>query len=264
MKYASRTVRCNEPGLTQEQALASLYSHYGDDIRVSSVKRRGDAWVVAFDQKIAEFPPRDDAESEVPEAPAPKKSEPADPDAPTDDEGDDEGPVDLPAEPGAGPPTDGPDEKKDPQGEILHLLHEIATALGVSGGLHDKLGPEGEHPGPVPPGPDGGPEAGPEMGDLMGGGPDLGGGPGGGMPTPPKKPTKLRPGEVLPNQTPIGAPAFASTAATVTVESEKVDPRTYKASTAQAELENAFPGYRVKQIKFDRTASVYRALLSIH
>lgn len=253
MKYESRTVRCNDPGLTQEQALEALYSHYGEDIRVASVKRRGDSWVVSFQQKVGEFPPKEDEGGES-EAPEPKEESPEGP--PEEDEGSSGGPVDdIPAEPGIdGPPSDGP-EKKDPQAEILHLLHEIAQALGVSGGLHDKLPPEGEHPGPVPPGPDAGLDA----------GPDLGAGPGPGAPTPPKKPTKLRPGEVLPNQTPIGAPAFASTrAATVTVESEVVDPREYKASQAQTELEAAFPGYKVKQMKFDRTANVYRALLSIH
>jgi hypothetical protein len=247
MKYTSRTVRCNEPGLTQEQALSSLYSHYGEDIRVSSVKRRGDAWVVTILQKKAEFPPKDDAEGDGP----PKD------DAPTDDAPSDDAP-DAPPFGDDGPPSgddgEGPD-KKDPQGEILHLLHEIATALGVSGGLDDKLPPEGDLPGPPPPGPDAGFDAGPDGPPVDGPGPAAA-----------KKPTKLKPGEVLPNQTPIGAPAFASTktAATMTVESAKVNPATYKASQAQADLEANFQGYKVKQLAFDRTASVYRALISIH
>jgi hypothetical protein len=252
MEYISKTVRCNEPGLTQEQALASLYSHYGEDIRVSSVKRRGDSWVVAFKHKVAEFPPKKDEAESADEGGGEET-------APPSDEGSGGGPTDLPAEPGVdGPPSDGEGDKKEkPEAEILHLLHEIAQALGVSGGLEDKLPPEGEQPGPLPPGPDAAMD--------MGAGPD--GPPMGGPGLPPaaKKPTKLKPGEVLPSQTAVGSPAFASKqAATITVESDKVDPRSYKASQAQAELEGAFPGYRVKQMKFDRTASVYRALLSIH
>jgi hypothetical protein len=97
MKYETKTVRCNEPGLTQEQALASLYSHYGDDIRVTSVKRRGDAWVVTLLQKVAEFPPKkDEGESEAPE---PKSEEPTeDP----EDGGSEGGPADLPIDPDGG------------------------------------------------------------------------------------------------------------------------------------------------------------------
>lgn len=253
MEYKSKTVRCNEPGLTQEQALASLYSHYGEDIRVASVKRRADAWVVTIQQKVAEFPPpKGDDEGGESEAPEPK-SPPSD-EGPADDAGSPDGPPSF-----DGPPSgddDGGPEKKDPQAEILHLLTEIADKLGIGGGLHDKLPPEGEHPGAMPPGPDVDPMGGDMGGDMPGGPVD--------MPAPPKKPTKLKPGEVLPNQTPVGAPAFASTKATFEVESGKVDPRVYQASQAQAELEANFVGYKVKQMTFDRTASVYRALLSIH
>ncbi len=256
MEYTSRTVRSNEPGLTQEQALRSLYSHYGDTIRIASVKRRGDSWVVRFDQRTAEFPPKDDDEEDNP-IPSGKQEKPGTPpdSAPSDDAGDGEdalGPDDGPG------PDDGDGDSKGPEAEVLHLLHEIAQALGISGGLDDKMPPEGDMGGPPPPGP----------GDDMGG-PDMGGppaGPGGPPGAAPKKPTKLRPGEVLPNQTPIGAPAFASTKRTIEVESGQVDPREVRASQAEADLNEQFgaQGFTVRQLKFDRTASVYRALLSNH
>lgn len=247
MEYTSRTVRCNEPGLTQEQALSSLYTYYGDDIRIASAKRRGDAWVVSFQQKIADFPPK----TEEPDAPdAPPKGPPSD-DAP--DASGDEAPDAVDGGPPMGDEGEGDEGKEKPEAEILHLLHEIAMALGISGGLDDKLPPEGEHPGDLPPGPDAG------MDPAMGGPPMGDGGPPAGPPA--RRPTKLKPGEVLPSQTPVGAPAFAST---ITVQSGIVDPRTYHASRAQAELEAGFAGYAVKQLTFDKTARVYRALLSTH
>lgn len=243
VKYATRTVRCNEPGLSQEQALSSLYEHYGDGIRIASAKRRGDAWVVSFKQKLSDFPPPKDDDAKNPDI----EEEPED-DPPVDKPSGD-GPPDMP-EDGDGPPGEDGD-KPDPQAEILHLLTEIAAALGIGGGLDDKLPPEGEHPGDMPPGPDAGPMGGPPAGPM--GGPPV------------KKPLKLKPGEVLPSQTPVGSPAFASTQAnTITVQSGQVDPRTYQASHAKAELEAGFQGYKVKQLKFDRTASVYHALLSTH
>jgi hypothetical protein len=237
VKYTTRTVRCNEPGLSQEQALSSLYDFYGNSIRVASAKRRGDSWVVTFKQRVSDFPPKG------------KDEGPPD----IDDESGDEPPVDEPFDngpPDAGDDSDEGDKKPDPQAEILHLLTEIAAALGIGGGLEDKLPPEGEHLGDMPPGPDAG------LGPMDGP-------PGPGGPPAVRKPTKLKPGEVLPSQTAIGSPAFAS-ANTITVQSGQVDPREYKASHAQADLERGFEGYKVKQLKFDRTASVYHALLSTH
>lgn len=239
MEYTSHTVRCNEPGLSQEQALASLYTAYGD-IRIAGVLRRGDAWVVTYQQKVADFPPKDDG------AEAPKEEAP---EAPAEDGP----PTDAPSD---GPPSDGPDDggdKPDPLAELTHLVHEIAQALGIGGGLEDKLPPEGEHPGDLPPGPDAGMDP-------------MGGPPAGPVGPAPHKPTKLKPGEVLPTQTPMGSPAFSSTkqASTITVQSGPVDPRTYKVVRAKGELEAQYPGYQVEQLKFDRTAGVYRALLSVH
>jgi len=248
MEFTSKTVTCRKAGLSQEEALRGLYETYGD-VRVASIKRKGDAWVAEILQKVAEFPPpKDDGGGD-------EGGSDSAPDTPEDEPVGDEGPAD--SDPTDGPPSDeGPDgppsDKGDDKGDgaqhqILHLLHEIAQALGV-GGPADGLAP-GDEPGL------GGPPPGP--------GGDAGGPPA----TPPHKmPTKLKPGEVLPTQTPIGSPAFSSTqkVATQTVQSGVVNPKEMTPSQAVADLERQFTGYKVKDLYFDRESSTYRALLSIH
>lgn len=198
MKFRTRTVRCSATGLSQEQALESLYDHPNFDpstMRITSIRQTGDVWVAKL--KVAEFPPKDDGGNpfDGDEGPEPKE----------DDDGDEDGDT-KPA-----PFADGDDEggdkpkKKEKGGadlhEILHLLHEITKAMGIGGdeggipGADDGMGgPMGaDVPPPMPPGGDmGGPPGGPH--DLPG----------------KNKPVKLEPGDVLPQQTPIGAPSFSS------------------------------------------------------
>ncbi|WP_028058436.1 hypothetical protein [Candidatus Solirubrobacter pratensis] len=248
MEYTSKTVVCRKPGISQEEALAGLYDAYGD-VRVASIKRKGDAWVAQIQRRVAEFPP---PKEEAPDAPEDAGDGPGGPpsgpegDAPSDDapEGDPtDGPPSLP-----GDDKGGDDKGKGDAAEhqILHLLHEIAQALGVGGGM-DMLAP-GDEPAPAPP-------PGPDMGA--------------GADAPPlKKPTKLKPGEVLPTQTPIGAPAFSSVqkTATITVESARLNPQYMSPSQAEADLNRQFAshGYTVKQLRFDNQSSTYKALLSLH
>lgn len=261
MKSTSKTVVCKQPGLSQEEALNGLYEAYGD-VRVASIKRRGEAWVATIQQKLAEFPPSDsgDEESDGP----PKKSPPEgggdseESGPPSFEEESDGAPDGL-----DGPPGLGGDEGGESEGgelhQILHMLHQVVEALGLGGG-HDKLAP-GDEPGmggppPGPMGMDGPPD------DGMGGPPGLGGGP-----AAPKKPTKLRPGEVLPTQTPIGSPAFSNVkVATITIESAQVNPQAMSPSQAATDITNQYgpQGYKIKQLAYDRTSGTYRALLSIH
>lgn len=194
MEFISKPVICNRPGLTQEEALESLYERYGESIRVASVRQRGGLWsATILVPKTAEFPPgggesdSDDSGSEGP----PKDDAGDDSDSGSDSDSSDGGPPDGP------PKGEGEHGKGGTEHQILSILHEIAQALGVGGGMPgDGMmpgGPGGDMGGP--PGPGGPP----------GGGPD-----GSGALPPVRKPTKLRPGEVLPTQTPIGTPAFSS------------------------------------------------------
>lgn len=149
------------------------------------------------------------------ESPGPKSIGPDDT-TPDLDDGSENGP-DSPSEAEPGPPTDGPDgdaddgsddggDKKESKEEhILKLLDVIVKALGID--------------------PEGG--AGPEGGDDLGVSPLGPGGPDGDVPPPPPglgTPTPhgndsneqriihekaLKPGEVPPGGTPVGAPAFS-------------------------------------------------------
>lgn len=220
MEYTSRSVR-SRPGLTQEEALASLQSHpeFRAGTKIASIRRRGKVWVAdLLEPKVAgPFPPSDDLSSDDSgSAPAPS-DESSSESAPSSDSPDSSSSDDSSSDSSSpdGPPSDdgesGPPKPKGEEGgkggvetQILHTLQQILHAL--------QGGPVGEGIG----GPD----------DL---GPDLGGppaphsphgGPGGGLsPAGPPKPgaagigAKLKPGEVknAPGVTPVGAPAFAST-----------------------------------------------------
>lgn len=196
MQFTTKTVRCSTPGLTQEAALDTLYDRYGSGIRVSSIRQRGDFWVATI--KVAEFPPKEDGGG----APSPEDSSGEDSSDGPDDSGSDSE-SDSGSEEGSekpsGPPGEGGKEKGHGgvEHQILGLLHEIAQALGVAGPMgHDTMMPGDE---PMPPGHPG--PGGPPSPDAQ---------PPGGGPAPARRPTKLKPGEVLPTQTPIGSPAFSS------------------------------------------------------
>lgn len=188
----------SKPGMKQEEALISLQRQArANDEEITSFRRRGSRWVAEL-TKIAEFPPSDDEEKPEPDAPEPAESD----EEPKGESESDEGSEDSdksekkPPIPG-GSKAQGPEgEKGEEKGELrelLSLVHQIADKLGLSpGGPEDSPLPGGPEPvGPPPPGPD---EAG-----LGSAGKDG------------HLPTKLHPGEVLPHQTPVGAPAFAST-----------------------------------------------------
>lgn len=299
-----KTIRCHQPGLSQEQALAGLYETYGN-VRVSSIRRQGTTWVAKIVLADMGSPV-----SDMPEdggAPDVTKNEKPEGEAPSDTSDEDGGADGLPGE---GDGDDGGEKKEKGKGgaehEILHLLHTLMQGLTDAGIIQpsptDTMVPGGE-PGPTPPG--GPPPPGP---------PGMGGPPGAGAMG--KKPVKLGPGEVLPSQTPIGSPAFSSRQAnapcpkcggqtlpdgtcpgcetknpgaaaiappnvpgapqrpiagvkqaTITVESG-VLPAGTKASTAKRSLQERFAshGYKVKEIvPVEHPSGIqFRALLSIH
>lgn len=196
-----RTVR-SQPGMTQGDALLSLQRHArASNEEIISFDRKGPRWVAEL-QKVAEFPPADEKEPKDPsaeEAPAEKKPSPFGDDENGEDapgpEGDDASPI--PGSKNQGPEGEKGEEKGELR-ELLSLIHQIADAMGIAPEGHgDKLGDEGPMPpGPMGPGGSGGPPPGPELGAA---------------PEAPKLPSKLGPGDVLPHQTPVGAPAFAAT-----------------------------------------------------
>src|SRR4051812_6147796 len=142
MEYNSRTVR-SRPGLTQEEALASLQSHplFKAGTKIAGIRRRGDRWVAdLLEPKTAEFPPSGGDEGGEDAGP---------PKPPSDDEGGDEesGPPSDGGDSGSpdGPPgAEGGDEKKHGEkaeiGQLLTLVQSIADALGVSIGPDPMMG----------------------------------------------------------------------------------------------------------------------------
>lgn len=145
----------------------------------------------------------------------------------------DEGPDDGPDAPPKDEEGDDKGEKHDIE-EVLDLLHKVVDALGLDG-------KDGE----------GDLDAGPEDGDLP---PP--------PPAPPHHEKPLKPGEVPPGGTPLGAPSFASVAPKVaSFTAEKQVPAGTTVKQAKAELEASFVPYRVKQIK--RHGNTFRALLSV-
>lgn len=237
MKYRSRLVR-SKPGLSQEDALASLQNHPGfkSGTKIASLKKQGSRWVARLLEPTVK---KSDFEEEL-ESEEPK-------DVPSEDGDDDSDDDDLESDFPPPPKDKGDDETDDKKGgdlkEVLSLLKDIAGALGIHKGEEDKLD------------------------DL---GPELDGPPGpplGGPPPPkeeaPKKPTKLGPGESLPSVTPVGAPAFSSVQQGIESRNlpsfiaETTENLSVKA--AKTQLEKAFPGYRVAQMK--RQPDALRALI---
>lgn len=255
MKYTRRTVT-SRAGMSQEEALTSLQEHpefARRGMKIAGIKRRGDAWVATLlEPKTAgDNPFGGDEGSDEPKDEAPKSEAPS-----SDDSDDDSSSDDSSSEPKSdGPPSPDGDDKKEKGGgdkEVLDLLHAIADALGVAvpGALPDMPGggPD-EMGGPdLPPGPDAGPDAGAGLAAMP----------------PAHRPTKLKPGETLPHQTPVGSPAFASTnagrVASMTVSSSA---KFSSLKEAKDSLERVYGphGYKVKQIRQD--GDKIRALLSV-
>lgn len=230
-------------------------------------------WLAAWHQ--AEFPPSKDDGGEEEEAGPPKEEK-----AP---EGPDEG--GAPDEGGEGPPKEH-GEEKGKGGEaheltqLLHLVTQMAAALGIEPGGGAGMGPEG----PMPPGPEGPPPGppGPPHGHP-GGPPGAGGPPGETI----QHQRALKPGEAPPGTTPVGAPAFASTvpdshpwkkhigkSASFTISKEIPEDRDL--ASIDQELQHLayntrcpkLPGgFKVKQIGEDRNADGHRvakALISAY
>lgn len=292
MTYKTRTVRCSKAGLTQEQALESLYDHPDFDsgaMQVMGIRQAGNHWVAKL--RIAEFPPvDDDGDDDDAPVPAPKESpkpkpkgdsdgdndgdEGPDPIAPSDDDGDED---DAPP---FGKPKDKPEGGEKPGGgelgQVLQLLHEIASKLGV-GGAPGLPGSEDPHaPGPGgPPGPAGGPPKPPMPPHGGPGGPPPGGPPAGGPP-PGRSPLPLRPGQIPPGVTPINTPSFASVVGTApSFTADEVTDMPIKQAKAElealygesgSELPQGARPYRVAQIKESRNSQgkrVVAALLTV-
>lgn len=186
--------------MTREAALAAAkespqFPKDADDITIEELDGH---WVAAI--HVADNPFGGPAD-ETSDAPGPKSEGPGDtkPDdgPPKDDDGDsDDGGSDD------GPPHKEPDGDEGKGGEkheigaLLDLVTQIATALGIQPpGAEGGMVP-GEEPPMGPPGPDAGPPAPPGAG---------------GPPAPDKLQHEkaLKPGEVPPGQTPVGAPAFS-------------------------------------------------------
>jgi hypothetical protein len=240
MLYSKRTVRCAARGLSREEAKLSLEHQFAGS-EVLDVKRRGDKWVATLlEPKTAEFPPKDDEDTDAP--PEPKA------------ESDDEGPKDSSSESDDSPKSDGPPKGDKPPGKggekaeigaVLDLLTAIADKLGIAPpgavpGAEDPLSPDG--PPPPPPGPPGagGPPGGPDDGV---------GGPGHQEIV---HRTKLKPGDTPPGVTPIGAPAFASSNLSRMASFDAFDDTPGKSiKQAKAELEELYGphGFKVRQIK---------------
>jgi hypothetical protein len=219
-------------------------------------------WVAAI--HVADSPFGGPAD-ETSDAPGPKSEGPGDTEPPKedgppkDDEGGDEAGPDDGGE-GDGPSKEGEEKGKGGEGHeikaLLDIVNQIAVALGIpdlSGGAESPV--PGEEPPAGPPAP-GGPEG------AVPGVPDA------------KEPDKLqhekalKPGEVPPGGTPVGAPAFSSTqhpnpiiarggehpwagliGVTATFEVEERVPDHYSAADVDAELQEVAygTGFKVKQ-----------------
>lgn len=205
MQFTRKTVR-SRPGLTQEDALASLQESpmFRPGTRIASIKLRGNVWVAALDipKTAGDFPPKSDDSGSDDSAPAGPPEEGSDSDG-GDSDSSDSGESGPPKPEGEGGDKPGEPKKLSGDEAIVQLLTEILHAL-KGGPATDALGgPDDMGPGaggPPAPAPHGGP-AGP--GGPPKGGPGFPGAPG----------SKLKPGEVpnKPGVTPVGAPAFAST-----------------------------------------------------
>jgi hypothetical protein len=248
-----------------------------DDITVEELDGH---WVAAI--HVADNPFGGPAD-ETDDAPGPKSEGPGDTkpedegppkeDKPGDDDGGDSDSGD-----GEGPPSkDGDEHGKGGEEHkiqaLFDIVQQIAVALGIpdlSGGAESPV--PGEEPPVGPPGPDGPPGA--------------------GAPPAPEEvhhEKALKPGEVPPGQTPVGAPAFSSVypdnpivqrakehpwetlaGAMATFEVEERVPDHYSAADVDAELQEVAygTGFKVKQAKVwtdERTGHrIAKALISAY
>jgi hypothetical protein len=203
MDYTSKTVR-SRPGLTDKEALASLYkSPYAvAGMRIASFTQQADRWVAELElpRTAGGFPPSDDSEGGGDEsAPKPPKE-----DGPPSDDSEDSGSDSSSDSPDGGddsgskPPSKG--DKPGSDAQVVQLLTQILHTLGGGAPMGGPGGPDDLGPGA------GGPPAPPPHGGPPHGGP---GGPGaGGLGA--SRP--IKPGEVpnKPGVVPIGSPAFSS------------------------------------------------------
>lgn len=202
MDYIKKTVR-SRPGLTQEEALSSLYgSPYfrSAGTRIASITPRADRWVAVLDipKTAGPFPPSDEGgeESGPPKSEGGESEDSAPDGPPSPDSPDDSG------DPESGPPKDdkAKGDKPGSDAQVVDLLTQILHALGGGAPMGGMGGPDDLGPGA------GGPPAPPPHG-----------GPAGGPGAPPKGPMgagrPLKPGEVpnKPGVAPIGSPAFSHT-----------------------------------------------------
>jgi len=162
---------------------------------------------------------------------------------------------------GDGPPKDSKGSEKHELSQVLDLLTKVVTALGIPLDQTEGLIP-GEEPPGGPPGPDGGPPPPPGAGGPPGGPPG-----GAGGPEEIHHEKALKPGEVPPGATPVGAPAFAHTnpiiargekhpweqliGVAATFELEERVPEHYSAADVDAELQEVAygTGFNIKQTK---------------
>lgn len=231
MDYIPRFVK-SKPGLSQERALRSLQDHkdFVDGTKIAGIRREGQVWVAKILEPVTaaedDLPSDDDVEIGPP--PSEDKPEPPKPEPSEDEEKVEEG----------------KEHENKEEGKLNHiegLLKKIVDALGID---------DGE---------DGGLPKGPPDDLSMDMGPGPGGPPGGPADRLPKK-EKLKPGDVPPGVTPIGAPSFSSVqkqTSTLFASAEGILP----IKQAREELDNLHAPYKVKEIKH-QNGNTY-ALLSL-
>jgi hypothetical protein len=240
--------------MTREAAIEAAktspqFPQGADDITVEELDGH---WVAAI--HVADNPfggPADQTDDAPgPKSEGPDDTKPDDEGPPKDDKsGDDEG-GDSERPPGK---DEGDEHGKDGEEHkiqaLFDIVQQIAVALGIpdlSGGAESPV--PGEEPPEGPPGPNGPPGA--------------------GAPPAPEEvhhEKSLKPGEVPPGQTPVGAPAFSSTnpivarghkhpwegliGVTATFEVEERVPDHYSAADVDAELQEVAygTGFKVKQ-----------------
>lgn len=183
--------------VTKEAAEAQLRSHPAFPKNASVMLDVHEGHWVAAIAKVAEFGDEHTGEPSEPEAEAPDAPDeaPSD-DAPESPDEDDSNPFSDEKK------EDGDKEEKGEKGELKQLLHLVTTLLTALG-----INPDaGEGDSPIPgldaPGPDGPPADGPPPGPPSDGSGD-------------EKQhivheRAMKPGDIPPGSTPVGAPAFAS------------------------------------------------------
>ena len=207
-------------------------------------------WVAAI--HVADSPFGGPAD-ETGDAPGPKSEGPGDTEPPKEDgPPKDEEPDGDEGEDGDGPPKEGEEKGKGGESHKIDALFDAVQKILVALGIPDAeaVSPvPGEEPPEGPPGPDGAPpaaEAPPAPDEVH-------------------HEKSLKPGEVPPGQTPVGAPAFSHTnpiiargethpwegliGVTATFEVEERVPDHYSAADVDAELQEVAygTGFKVKQ-----------------